>query len=243
MQLSEARTSLCAKLNIDITDVQAGNNSLFSLADLDDAINDAAKQAWDYKPWTFTEKTYKVFVPSNFIGYLDYPNTFEDESVSLLTVAGVEFDKKDYQDYVAWFAKYPNDNSLFWTEHERFIFINGNAVVAGQEIDVSGKLRCPVLSASGDLLPFSPQTDNQENSGNVAVVHLSYAHILQSEKKKNLNGAAAVEKDALAILDLVWRPMGERKAEKTAQNRSFFDPPDLFGSPRRSRNTNIGNFP
>ena len=251
MQLSEAQSSLCSKLNIDIADVTSGANALFTISDLNDAINDGAKQAWDYKPWTFTEKTYASTLTSGFmsLGYMDYPAAFEDESASRVAVNGVEFVKKNWQDYQRWFADNPTDTSKIWTEHERFIFINVNAVSVGQEADISGKLRCPVLSNSSDLLPFSPQVDAQENSGNVAIVHLAYSHILQSEKKKNPTVAATVEKDALNMLDVLWAPMGERKSEKTSQNRPFFNGHDYFGfgnNPRGSwgrNNTNIGNFP
>jgi len=245
MELSEAQTALCGKLNISLTSVTAGTNSLFSVSDLNDYINDGAKQAWDYKPWTFTEKTYMFIIPSNFAttDYVDYPNTFEDESAVRLAVNGVEFVKKNWADYQKWFSDYPTDASKFWTEHERFVFINANAVTAGQEADISGKLRCPVLANATDLLPFSPQLDTQENSGNVAIVHLAYAHALQSEKKKNPAAAAAVEKDALAMLGILWAPMGERKAEKAAQNRPFFNSGDMFPQNRRSPyDGNIGNF-
>jgi hypothetical protein len=243
MTLQEAQQSLCGTLNISFTDVSAGNNSLFALADLTDSLNDGVKSAWDYKPWTFTEKTYQATVPSPFIGYIDYPNTFEDESVKRLAVNGPEFTKKNWEDYEKWFSDYPSDTSKFWTEHERFIFFNGNAVTAGQEVDISGKLRSTVLANSSDLLPFSPQTDTQENSGNVAIIHLAFSHILQSEKKKNMAGAAAVSKDAMTMLDILWAPMGERKAEKSAQNRPFFNGTDFFGGRTSRGNTNIGNFP
>ncbi len=240
MQFSEARTYLCNKLNISATDVSAGNNALFSLQDITDYINLGLKRAWDYKPWTFTEHTYAFTVPSPWTGYMDYPSNFEDRSVYRLSVAGVEFKKKNFADYQKWFADNPTDSCKFWAEHERYIFVNGNAISAGQEIDISGKLRASTLSGDNDLLPFSPTSDNQESSGNQAIILLAYADALDSEKKKNPTQAALEEKKAFSILDNVWAPMGERKAEENSQNRPFFNVQNFF--PGRNQGTNIGNF-
>jgi hypothetical protein len=100
------------------------------------------------------------------------------------------------------------------------------------------------LSGDSDLLPFSPSSDNQENAGNDAIVHLAYANALRSEKKKAYQQAAIVEKEALATLEQIWKPIGELRAQKTSQNRPFFNTVDLFNSSGATRrDTNTGNFP
>ena len=248
MILSEAQQALCKQLNISLIDVTANNNSLFTLAEITDFVNGGVKRAWDYKPWTFTEKTYQMSVPSSFTGYIDYPTTFEDESVYRLEVPAIvtgnaEFEKKIFADYQKWFSDYPTDTSSIWTEHERFIFFNKNAVIAGQEVDVSGKLRAPTLVNSTDLLPFSPTSDNQENSGNNAIILLALSDVLASAKKKDMPGSAAQEKRAFTMLDIIWKPIGERRAQKNSQNRPFFNTVDMFNSRRSGRNqTPTGNF-
>src|SRR5205823_5019298 len=121
MQFSEAKTYVAnTKLNVNLTDIAAGTNQLFALQDIVDAINLGLKRAWDYKPWTFTEKTYYFALSSGMLtaGYVDYPNNFEDESVYRLTVNGVEFVKKDFKDYEKWFSDYPTDTTQIWSEHE-----------------------------------------------------------------------------------------------------------------------------
>lgn len=251
MQFLEAKTNLCnTKLNISLTDVAAGANALFALQDIVDAINFGYKKAWDYKPWTFTQKAYKFTITTGMIsaGYIDYPNNFEDKSISLLIVNNVPWKgsgngKRNFTDYQKWFSDYPTDQSLIWAEFDRFIFFNMNAVVAGQEGDVFGKLRAPTLVNDTDLLPFSPFDDNDENSGNEAIIVLAYAYLLSSEKKKNPTGAMAEEKKAYAILDNVWSPMQERDTQDVQQNRPFFNTQDMFSSRRNPRDTNIGNFP
>ena len=112
MQFSESKTYLCNKLNISLTDVAAGNNSLFALQDITDYLNLALKRAWDYHPWSFTEKTYKFTITSGMItaGYVDYPNTLEDMSAYRFIVEGLaEFEKKNFADYEKWFTDYPTD--------------------------------------------------------------------------------------------------------------------------------------
>lgn len=229
MILSEAEIAVCRELSIDPNDVLAGSNTLFSKDDIDSYLGGATKRAWAYKPWTFTEKTYKFLIASGFTGYLDYPNTFEDESAFRLEfpILG-EFEKKVFADYQKWFAEHPSDKSCIWTEHERFVFINPNAVSAGQEGDISGKLRAPTLVNPTDLLPFSPTSDNQETSGNTAIVLLAYADALASDKKQNPTGAKAQEQRAFSILDELWAPIGELRAQKNSQNRPFFNVPKLF---------------
>jgi hypothetical protein len=249
MQFSAAKTNLCnTKLNISLTDVAAGNNALFALQDIIDAINFGLKKAWDYKPWTFTQKAYKTTIPNPYNGYIDYPNDFEDKSVYMIMVNAVSWlgqgnGKRNFPDYQKWFSDYPTDNSLIWSEFDRFIFLNANAVLVGQEVDVFGKLRAPTMVNDTDLLPFSPSVDTSQNSGNEAIITLAYSYLLSSEKKKNPTGAVEEEKRAYAILDKVWEPMGERNAEDTPQNRPFFNTGDLFPQRRNRFNTNIGNFP
>lgn len=250
MQLQEAEIALARELNTSITDIIAGTNQLFSQADLDGAINNGVKRAWNYKPWTFTEKTYMFILTSLMIaaGYVDYPNTFEDESAYRLEVPAItngtaEFKKVLFADYQKWFSDYPNDTSNIWTEHERFVFFNPYAVTAGQEVDISGKLRAPTLVNPTDLLPFSPTTDNQESSGNQAIVLLAYSELLDSDKKQDHPNAKIQEGRAMMLLDTLWAPIGELRAQKNSKNRPFFNTQDMFNSRRSSRyDSPTGNF-
>lgn len=135
-------------------------------------------------------------------------------------------------------------SDAIWAEYKRNIFINKNAYSIGSEINVWGKFRATVLSGANDPLPFSPDTDTQENSGNKAIVRLAYAEVLNSEKKKNPNQGMLEEKRALDMLAALWAPMGQRRSFEQNKDRPFFNVPDLF--PRRGSgpsSLNIGNFP
>jgi hypothetical protein len=242
----DAKTNLCnSKLNISYTAVVAGTNALFNTQDINDAINYGIQRAWDYKPWTFTEGKSSVTAPTPTVASTAYPASFEDESLFMVVVNGVPWHegKRNFADYMRWLSDYPTDKSTLWTEYARNYYLNQNAYVAGQAIDLYGKLRCTRLSADADLLPFSPTTDAQENAGNQAIIDLAYAYLLNGEKKKNPTQAMAVEKIALSVLDNVWKPLAERKALKNPQNRPMFNTTDNYAARRTRYNTQIGNFP
>lgn len=249
MQLEDAEKALCSELNLDWNDIDAGTNTLFTMNDIDGYINSAAKRAWDYKPWTFTEGVVTLIAPSPTVASYDYPETFEDESIFLVIVNDVAWmgpgnGKRNFAEYMKWFSDYPTDTSLVYTEFARQYYLNQNAYSAGQSYSLYGKLRCSTLVESTDLLPFSPDTDNDENSGNHAIVLLAYADALASDKKQNTPGAKDQEARGMMLLDAVWEPMGERKAQKAAQHQPFFNGQNLFPDRHSTRfDTNIGNFP
>src|ERR1043165_32573 len=233
------------KLNGKYADVSAGSNSVFSLSEIKTAVDLAAKRAWNYKRWPFTTDAVKLSYtpPSSGEYYMDYPNTFEDDSIFLLTVNDGEFGKRNFADYKKWFSDYPSATHKLWATFRRFWFANKNALTSGDEIAIYGKLKVPSLLNDTDLLPFSPDTDNNEDSGNQAICRLAFPALLASEKKKEYQQAAVEEKGAYAILDALWAPMAERESREQSQNRGFFDVPDFFASGGSGRSTNIGNFP
>lgn len=245
MQLSEAKQALANKLNISLADISS--NALFSDSDLTTAIDLAAKRAWNYRRWPFTLDALKVAysAPSSGEYYLDYPNTFEDDSIYLLTVNDAEWGKRNFADYKKWFSDNPTSTEKIWASFKRTWFANKNSLSNADEIALYGKLKATTLSADSDLLPFSPDLDNDEDSGNQAIVRLAFADILASEKKREYGQAAVEEKAAYAMLDVLWAPMKEREAREQSENRPFFDVPDFFANRRTrfGRSPNIGNFP
>jgi hypothetical protein len=241
MTLAEAKTLLSLKLNIDYS--QIASNALISDAELTTALDLANKRAWDYRRWPFSVDALKLAysAPTSGEYYLDYPNTYVDDSIYLLLVNDAEWSKRNFADYKKWFSDYPSATDKYWSTIKRQWFANKNSLTPGDEITLFGKLRAGTLAASSDLLAFSPDYDNNEDSGNEAVVKLAFSTILGSEKKKQYAQAAAEEKAALAILDALWEPMKERESREQAINRPFFDTPDFFAG-NNSRPQNTGNF-
>ncbi len=237
MTLQEAKQHLSRKLDIDYSDI--ANNDLFNDTDLAVFIQQAVIKAWDYKPWDFTEgsKTGTTLDTE----YYDYPQDMQTGSIYLLRVNSEEYKKILFQDYLKFSEDYPTATNRIWSEQKRFIFINQNAYTVGESFDLFGKLMPPVLSGASDLLPFSPDSDNYEHSGNEAIVLLAYGEALDSEKKKNPQQAEIERGKAYQILDLLWKPFADARASLQSKNRPFFNVPNFFGDSRSDSN-NIGNF-
>ena len=235
MTFQEAQQALCRKLNIDFSDIS--NNDVFSLDDIKDYINSGARRAWDYKRWDFAEGAKTTI--SDGSEYLDYPNDFVTGSIFLLKIGGKEYAKKDFKDYLKYKEDDPDGDEKLWAEYKRFYFINLNSYTIGDTIDLWGKLKFTKLSGDSDLLPFSPDEDDEEYSGNDAIINFAYAEALSSEKKKNPNQASIEEKRAFAILDSLWKQFAENRATAQPKNRPLFDVPDFYGSNSSFR---IGNF-
>lgn len=243
MTLLEAKQHLARKLNIDYSDI--ANNDLFTDTDLGAFIQLGVIKAWDYKPWDFTEgsKTATTNSDGSTNGYYDYPEDLQSASAYLLKVGGKEYKKLLFQDYLKFLEDYPTGTDRFWSEQKRFIFINANSYTVGDELCVFGKLTPPVVSSDGDLLPFSPDTDNKEHSGNEAIVLLAFSEALDSEKKKNPSQAEIERGKAYQLLDLLWKHFSDARSTLQSKNRPFLDVPNFF--PAQGAGTDpssVGNF-
>jgi hypothetical protein len=251
MTFLEARTALALKL--DITYSEIANNGLFTDSDLQEYIQTAVQLAWDRHPWDFTEgaKTGTLSTGNITAGYVNYPLDMVTGGANSLVVNGEEFpeaNKLQFRDYLKWKRLNPTSTDRYWSEYKRFLFMNMSACAAGQSFDIYGKLRAPTLSADADLLPFSTDIDNEEDSGNEAIVKLGYVEALSSQKLGNpVVGRGhlisdSIKQDAFSILDALWKPMKEYKAQQQSKDRPFFTVPNYFAGRNESRRTNIGNF-
>lgn len=240
MTLLEAKTHLARKLNIDYSDI--ANNDLFSVADLLSYIQLGVQKAWDYKPWDFTEGSKTATTVSDMVtnGYADYPIDFQSGSIYLLRLGGYEYKKLLFQDYLKFLEDYPNATDRFWSEQKRFVFINANAYTAGDTLDLYGKLMPPIIDEDADLLPFSPDSDNYEHSGNGAIVKLAYSEVLGSDKLKNFAQSQVERDEAYQILNIIWKPFEEARSLLQSKNRPFMNVPNFFGG--GNVNDSIGNF-
>lgn len=242
MTLLEAKQALARKLDIDYANI--ANNGLFTAYDLLAYLQTGGQQAWDRHAWDFKEgaKTATLSGGNITAGYVDYPQDIV--RATHLVVEGEEYppeNKLAYRDYLKWKENNPDSNDKYWTEYKRFIFFNMNPLAEGDDFDVYGTLRSPALSSDGDLLPFSPDTDNQEDSGNGAIVDLAYAESLESEKKRNPQGAATIRAKAEAKLDRLWEPTRQAQQQQQPKDRPYFTNVPNFFSKQSSR-YNIGNF-
>lgn len=226
MIFSEGQKELCRKLNLDYDDVVAGLNELFKLDDIKAWINLAIQRAWDYARWIFSEEA--KFTTATESEYYDYPDDFISDSIFILKVDGKSYDKKRFENYQKYLEDNPNGEDLVFSDYRRSYFINPNTFSAGKKIEIWGKKRATKLTGDDDLLPFSPDTDDEENSGNEAIIRIAYSIALASDKKKDPVRSAKEETSAYQMLEIIAKREREEQAQYQTKDRPFFDVPRFF---------------
>lgn len=224
----EAKQALARKLDINYADI--ANNDLFTDTDLQEYINTACRLAWDYAPWDFKEHAETATLNSTNVanGYIPYPENIAPSSIELLQVSGVTHDKREYKAFKRWFENYPTSQDKIWAEFKRLIFLNTNLISVGSVIDIYGTKTLASLSADADLLPFSPDADNDEYSGNDAIIRLAYAEALSSDKLQNTTQAEVERKGAYGTLSVLSEALKMGRSSEQSKNRPMFDVPDFF---------------
>lgn len=226
MTFKEAQQKLCRKLNLDYDDVSDGLCSLFSLDDIKEYILDAIVLALSYRPWNLLEGS-KVITGID-TPYYDYPEHFKVGSMWLLLVAGEEFDKIDFQDYLKYKKENPTGTDKLWAEYGNLVFVNQSAYSVGDEISMFGKELINKVSGDTDLMPFSPNEDLEDGQGNIAIIQLAYAAALASDVKKESSKSNKENKEAIAQLDLLWDQEGRNRSLEKPKDRPMFEIPDFF---------------
>ena len=246
MTFLEAIQSLCDKLDISYTNI--ASNDLFTLDELKSAINQAIQRVWDYTRWSSSEGC-KYTQTASGSEYYDYPDDFISGSIRILKVQQPdgtmkEYTKLNFKSYQKYLEEDPTGKELYFSSYKRFFFINPNTFTgAGLTIEIWGKERASKLTADADLMPFSPDTDDEENSGNEATVKMAYSIILSGNKKKEKAQAKSEENEAYSMLKLIGSREEEDKSSEQAKNAPRFIKQRLFGYRNSSRhNNNTGNF-
>lgn len=238
----DAKKALCRKLDMDYSTIF--QNDVFSDADLADWLNQGALKAWDYKPWDMAEgdKTTTLAGADITAGYIDYPTQFISGQGFSMFINGKRYYRKTFSDYVAWKTANPTSTDRYYAERKRFLFVNFNGLSAGATIDFYGKNRFTKMTGDNDLLPFSPDTDAQEDSGNQAIVLLAYSEALGSEKKKDEQRSVIQQNKGYAMLDKVWEGAADSRSNEQSKDNPMFAVPNFF--PRNSgRNSSLpGTF-
>ncbi len=241
MTKQESAELLCTKLNISYDNIRAGTDDLFNWNDLYNWLDLACLEAWDYSDWIFKEKAYTTTTVASQ-EYYDYPSDFVEDSIFLLRVAGSDglldtYQKIRYTDFMQYREQSPTGQNKVWSDHRNWYFINPKAFndAASRSIEVWGMIRFTELTASTSSLPFSPNSEGYENSGNHAIVKLAYAMALESEKKNDPQKAIIIRSEAYATLKLLADKEAEKQADYEVYGRPFFKHTNLFPDSRSGK--------
>jgi hypothetical protein len=241
MTFLEAKKELCKKLNISYDDIDL--NDLFTETDLEEYINTAGIKAWDFAFWDVAEHSKTGTLTSDEIsdGYQSYPRDIAPSSIYFLTIGNKEYKKRNLSAYKKIFIENSDSDLKVWCEYKRLLFFNTNVAQVGDAIEIYGKKTYTKLTSDTDLMFFSPEQDDDEYSGNSAIIRLAYSEALSSDKLQNPQQGEVEKNGAYEILNLLKTNLEQGRATEQEQDRAMFDVPDFFGTTNRSNN-NIGRF-
>ena len=194
---AEMETELQSRLLV------ASNSTLFTADRLTKLINDATLLAETYKDWpeTVRAKTTSTVADEE---YYDYPQEFRTDTVIRVEIDGIEYSKKNFEDYLDYKLKYAD-------------YLN-TVATGTANMDVWGCIQ-PELSTT---TIFSYHASR----GNDAIVKLALSIALA---RINKNLAMREEVEAKVILEEIWRPIARKQARKQRLDHPMFNVPDFFG--------------
>jgi hypothetical protein len=231
MNLQTAEKEICSKLNIDYATLN--QNDLFTSTQIRGWINLGILESWDYFDWAFTEVRDRSLTTVAGQDEYAYPNDIVSNSVRFLRVYNSDgiyevYTKVNFEEFLHYLEDNEDGEDKIWSDHNRTLYINHNAFDASMTIEFYAKKRATQVEADSSLLPFSPDSDAYEDSGNHAVVRLAYSYALESEKKKDPNKAQAER--TLAYATLQHLADKEQKAQATYQpiDKPLFDNPQIL---------------
>lgn len=235
MIFSLQQEELCESLGVAFADIDS--NGLFDSAQIKRWLNMAKDKALSYRKWPFLEATGTDLIESG--GSYPYPTLAKTKSVWLITVDGERFVKISYEDYLKYLEEFSSGDNKVWSEYDRTIHINGNAVIVGNAVIMYGQIGVVDMSTGTDKTPF----DEAEPSGDEAVIKFARAIALGSEKLKNPVKATKENSEAKDILDDIWNRLMENKPREVRKSRPRLKRINILtGTTRDSNRDNIGRF-
>ena len=165
----------------------------------------------------------------------DFPDEFISDSIFLLRIQGSDAKMKTYRkirylDYIQYREDKEDSEDLLWADHNRWYFVNPNAWdnVSGRTLEIWGFLRASQFTSSTAILPFSPNSDDEENSGNHAIIRLAYAYALESDKLDNSPKANTERTAAYQTLEILSKREEKAQADYEVYQRPGFEYKNLF---------------
>jgi hypothetical protein len=222
----DMETELLARLQV------ANNSTMFPSARLTQLIKDA--YIWATTKWIWTDLVngkHTSTVANN--EYYDYPEDFRSNTIMRLTVDNVSYDRKNFEDYLAFKERNPSDQYKMFASYGRYYFIHPTPTANGvNNITVWGALKADSLTNATDITIF---TDNKEE-GNEALVRKALSVALVRIDK---NLSTAEETAANEILQkLNFDELAATQRDQRIQHPKFLVP-DFYAGRYK---TSYGNF-
>jgi len=181
----------------------ASNSTLFTAARITALVNQATLIAESFHEWP---ETVRAKITSTVAGqdYYDYPEEFRTDTAIRVEIGGVEYNKKNFEDFMDFKIKYAT--SL-------------NTVAVGtNNLDIWGCIQPELLTTT----IFSYHA----SIGNEAIVKLALS-VAMAKINKDLS--IKEEFEAKMILENLWKPIARKQAREQRLDHPMFNVPDFFG--------------
>lgn len=210
----------------------ASNSTLYPSTRITSLIQNAYMWATQLFIWHDLVRALKTSTVSS-AEYYEYPAEFRSESIIRLEVDDVEYNRKNFEDYLAYKRDNPTTTKKMFASFGRQFFLNPTPSSAGSNnMSVWGAIQADALSSGTSVPIFS----YNKEEGNEAVIKKALSVALS---RTDLKTAQSESQDALVILNRL--SMAEQK--NTQRNKRLDHPmlnvPDFFGGTNSSP---IGGF-
>ncbi|MHA1400155.1 MAG: hypothetical protein ACTSQE_07385 [Candidatus Heimdallarchaeaceae archaeon] len=227
----ETRLELVTELQGRLSAVST--STVFTTTWLQDQISNAYLWVGSRKPWPPNEKGW---IADSLLTqeYYDYPANCKTGSILRLTLDSIEYDKKNFEDYLDYIKENPSDTKTkIFSEYARQYFIFPAPTTNGTDnINIWGTEQVAKLENDSEVTIFS----YSEPDINEAIILKAEAVGLKkigktSEAKERIE-------EAQVIIELGYTRIAHREQRNQRLDHPKFDVPDYFSDGQAS----IGNF-
>jgi len=183
----EMETELSAQLQ------SANNSNMFPSSRITTLIQNAYRWATTLYIWNALVKGKTTSTQANH-EYYDYPEELRNDTIMRLTIDGVPYARKNFEDYLQYKYNHPNGTLKMFANFGRQFFVHPTPTTTGSSnLDVWGAVDADELSSSSSTTIFSTSRED----ANEAVVRKALSVAIKRTDQKL---SESEEKAAIAIL-------------------------------------------
>ena len=199
-------------------------------------LNMGMHWALTWKKWPFLEMKGADLIDAT--ATYPYPTGMRSKSAFLVRVDNKRYEKIRYEDYLTYLEDYSTGTDKVWAEYDRSIYINANACVVGNTVEIYGQESVNDMSADADTTPFTAA----EPLGDEAVIDKAVS--MACKKIPGLLKQAQLEEQsAMQKLEIVWARIQEAKPREVLKSTPLLRKIDVLkGHTSSADPNNIGQF-
>lgn len=212
----------------------ASNSSLFPSTRITELIQNAYIEATEMYPWNDLVRGRRTNSQANH-EYYDYPSDFRTGTIVRLELDDVPYERKNFEDYLAYKNEHPNSTFKMFAVFGRqyFIWPVPTSTSSSYNLSIWGSIQAPNLEDSTDETIFS----NNKEDCNMAVVDLAFS---VGTKRIDSTVSREARNSAIAVLGKRFSDEQARTQRDQRIQHPKYIVPDYFAT--GSSITPIGGF-